>query len=35
MVKRIYGDYAAERGIAVITPDVMDTARKELGLEGM
>ena len=35
MVKRIYGDYAAERGIAVITPDMMDTARKELGLEGM
>ena len=35
MVKRIYGDYAAERGIAVITPDVMDRARSELGLEGM
>lgn len=35
MVKRIYGDYAAERGIAVITPDVMDRARQELGLEGM
>lgn len=35
MVKRIYSDYAAERGIAVITEDVMDTARKELGLEGM
>ena len=35
MVKRIYADYAAERGIAIITPDVMDTARRELGLEGM
>jgi hypothetical protein len=35
MVKRIYADYAAERGIAVITTDVMDTARRELGLEGM
>ena len=35
MVKRIYADYAAERGIAVITPGVMDTARRELGLEGM
>ncbi len=35
MVKRIYGDYAAERGIRVITTEVMDTARKELGLEGM
>jgi len=35
MVKRIYADYAAERGIGVITPDVMDTARRELGLEGM
>lgn len=35
MVKRIYADYARERGIARITPDVMDTARTELGLEGM
>ncbi len=35
MVKRIYADYAAERGIARITPEVMDTARRELGLEGM
>jgi hypothetical protein len=35
MVKRVYADYAAERGIALITPDVMDTARRELGLEGM
>ena len=35
MVKRIYADYARERGIAEITPAVMDTARTELGLEGM
>jgi hypothetical protein len=35
MVKRIYADYAKERGIAEITPAVMDTARVELGLEGM
>jgi hypothetical protein len=35
MVQRIYADYAAEHGIAVITPDVMDQARRELGLEGM
>ncbi|MDQ3698790.1 MAG: PCP reductase family protein [Gemmatimonadota bacterium] len=35
MVKRIYGEYAAERGIAIITPAVMDQARQELGLEGM
>lgn len=35
MVKKIYGDYARERGIAEITPAVMDTARSELGLEGM
>jgi hypothetical protein len=35
MVKRIYADYAKERGIAEITPAVMDTARGELGLEGM
>ena len=35
MVKRIYADYARERGIAEITPAVMDMARAELGLEGM
>jgi len=35
MVKRIYGDFARERGIAEITPEVMDRARTELGLEGM
>ena len=35
MVKRIYADYAKDRGIAEITPTVMDTARSELGLEGM
>jgi hypothetical protein len=35
MVKRIYSDYARERGIATITPEVMDRARTELGLEGM
>ncbi len=35
MVKRIYLDYAKQHGIAEITPAVMDTARSELGLEGM
>jgi hypothetical protein len=35
MVKRIYMDYARERGIRMITPSVMDTARTDLGLEGM
>jgi hypothetical protein len=35
MVKKIYGDFAVEHGIAEITPDVMDRARTELGLEGM
>ena len=35
MVKRIYIDYARERGIAEITPAIMDNARSELGLEGM
>lgn len=35
MVKKIYSDYAKERGIGEITPAVMDTARAELGLEGM
>ena len=35
MVKRIYTDFARERTIARITPEVMDRARSELGLEGM
>jgi len=35
MVKRIYGEYAVERGIEEITPEVMDQARADLGLEGM
>ncbi len=35
MVKRIYVDYARERGIRTLTPGVMDRARIELGLEGM
>jgi hypothetical protein len=35
MVKRIYAEYATERGIGEITPAVMDAARDELGLEGM
>jgi hypothetical protein len=35
MVKRIYTDYAKERALAHITPEVMDRARTELGLEGM
>jgi hypothetical protein len=35
MVLRIYTDYAKDHGIAVITPEVMDEARRELGLEGM
>ncbi len=35
MVKRIYTDYARERGIHEITPEIMDRARTDLGLEGM
>lgn len=35
MVKKIYADYAAQRGIQEITPGVMDRARQDLGLEGM
>ncbi|MGQ0702718.1 MAG: PCP reductase family protein [Gemmatimonadales bacterium] len=35
MVRKIYHDYARERGISEITPDIMDQARAELGLEGM
>lgn len=35
MVKKIYADYARERGLAQISPAVMDQARADLGLEGM
>ncbi len=35
MVKRIYTDYAKEQGIHDITPEIMDRARTDLGLEGM
>jgi hypothetical protein len=35
MVKRIYTDYAKEHGIHEITPEIMDRARTDLGLEGM
>lgn len=35
MVKRIYAEWAAEHGIAELTPELMDRARSELGLEEM
>ena len=35
MEKRIYTDWAREKGVSEITPDNMDRARTELGLEGM
>jgi hypothetical protein len=35
MVKRIYTDYAREHSITQITPEIMDRARSDLGLEGM
>lgn len=35
MVKRIYTEYARENGIEEFTPELMDRARTELGLEGM
>lgn len=35
MVRRIYTDWAKDSGIRTITPEVMDRARSELGLEGM
>ena len=35
MVKRIYVDWAREHGISEFTPEVMDRARSDLGLEGM
>ncbi len=35
MVKRIYGEWAREQGVAEMTPELMDQARAELGMEGM
>lgn len=35
MVRRLYNEWAAERGIAEITEQVMDDARADLGLEAM
>ena len=35
MVRQLYSEWAAERGIAEITTAVMDEARTELGLEDM
>jgi hypothetical protein len=35
MVKKIYSDWATERGVGEITPAVMDEARIDLGLENM
>jgi len=35
MVKRLYAEYARERQILKVTPEVMDRARTDLGLEGM
>jgi hypothetical protein len=35
MVKRIYREYALERDIRLMTPDTMDRARTDLGLEDM
>src|SRR5258708_17317411 len=35
MVQKIYADYSKERGIAAITPVMMDRARTEMGLEEM
>lgn len=35
MVRRLYSDWAAERGIGEITVAVMNEARADLGLEGM
>ena len=35
MVKRIYTDWARENDVSEITPDIMDRARTDLGLEEM
>jgi DNA-directed RNA polymerase subunit RPC12/RpoP len=35
MVKKIYTEYALEHGIGELTPEIMDQARTDLGLEAM
>ncbi len=35
MVKRIYGEWARDQGVSEMTPELMDRARTELGMEGM
>jgi len=35
MVNKIYTEYAVDHAISEITPEMMDRARSELGLEGM
>ena len=35
MVRRLYTDYASQRGYAEITPAIMNEAREALGMSGM
>jgi len=35
MVRRLYTDWARERDVGTLTPEEMDRARSDLGLEGM
>lgn len=35
MVRRLYTDWARERDVGILTPEEMDRARSDLGLEGM
>lgn len=35
MIRRVYNDYARQKGYAEITPAVMDEARNALGMTGM
>lgn len=35
VVRRLYSDYARQRGMQEITPEVMDEARQALGMEGL
>ena len=35
MIRRVYSDYARQKGYAEITPAVMDEARSALGMTGM
>lgn len=35
MVRELYCEWARERGVGLVTPEIMDEARSDLGVEGL